>query len=124
MAGCKLRGYNTNTERELDVSGLRIIEPFNDYYTATVDFWTYRLLNKSSWYDDYVAHELQKMSKKIAVEMKNRICSGKDMVLVIAFLQELKEAWEACEIHEGTATWLSKKDPTGLAKAVVKARLP
>lgn len=56
------------------------------------------------------------MAKKIAVEMKDRIFSGKEQMSKIAFLQEFKSAWNACGIHKSAAIWLLKQylvDPAG-----------
>lgn len=75
MAGSKSRGYNLKLERELDVTGLRAIEPVNHHLTTTVDYRNNRLLNKSSHYDDDMAHKLDKIEKKISVQMKDRTFS-------------------------------------------------
>lgn len=62
------------------------------------------------------------MKEKIVVQMKDRIFSGKDTMSVMYFLQEFKSTCDACEIHEGTARWLSERFRTGPTEAEVKAR--
>lgn len=97
-------GKNTpKTAKELDVSGRRVIEPVNDRFTAVVDYWNYCLMKKSFCYDDDVAHELHKMVKKTAVQMKDHMVSGKTVTSVIAVLQDFKLACDARRTFEGTA---------------------
>lgn len=96
-------------EKELDVPGIKVIEPVNDHFEAEIDYQNYRLLKKTFRYDDNVAHELYKMAKKIAVYLKDRTFSGKELISVIAFLLEFKLACDACKMHESKAMWLLKK---------------
>lgn len=67
----KSRWYKTKPERELDVTCLWVIGPFNDRFTAALEYQTFCLLKKSSLYDKCVAHELYMMLKQIGVQMKN-----------------------------------------------------
>lgn len=53
-------------------------------------------------YDDDVVHELHKIAKKIAMQMKNPTFSGKDPMSLIVFLQEYKSACGSYRISEGT----------------------
>lgn len=76
-AGSKLRQYTLKPERELDVIGLKVVETINDRFVAAVDYRNYRLLKKWPRYEDDVTHKLHKMAKNIAMQMKDRILSGK-----------------------------------------------
>lgn len=83
----------------------------------------YRLLKKLFSYENDLAHQLQRMAKKIAVLMKNRTFSGRDPMSVIGFLQEIKSSFDACEIHESTVMWLFKQVLAVPAGAAVSARV-
>lgn len=74
---------------------LRVIEPANDRFAAAVEHLNYHVLEKLSCYNHDVTHELHNTAKKIAVQMEDSTFSGKDPVLVISFLPELKLASEA-----------------------------
>lgn len=60
------------------------------------------------------------MAKKIAVQMKNRIFSDEHLTSIVAFLQEFRSAWVACEIHNGAVMWMFKNVLTDLAETAVK----
>lgn len=60
MASSKSRRYTPQTERELNVPGLKVIGPVNDCFVATVDYRNYHLLKKPSGYAEDVAQELQR----------------------------------------------------------------
>lgn len=58
MASSKSRPYTSIQEKTLDVPGRKIIEPVIDRLTAAINNKKYRLLKKTSLYDDDVAHDL------------------------------------------------------------------
>lgn len=78
-----------------------VIKHVNKLFADAVDYRNYRLIKKSTRYEDDVANKLNKMTKKTAVQMKDRTVSAKDPVSIIAFLQNFKAACNACNIHEG-----------------------
>lgn len=55
--------------------------------------------------------------------MKARIFSGKDPVLIIAFLQYVKAAFGACDIQEGVAMGLFENYLSGPVKILMKAQV-
>lgn len=77
-------------ERDLDVPGVRVIQPVYDLVAVTVISQNYGIFNKSSCNGDSVAQELHKMAKKIVVQMKYCSFSEKDRMLEIDFLQKIK----------------------------------
>lgn len=100
--------------------GLRVSEPISDRFSAALDYQIYGLLKKLSGYDEDVIQQLEKLAKKIAVQMKDRIFSGKYLMSVVAFLQEFESACDARGIHEGDTVWLFKQFITGPSNAPVK----
>lgn len=62
---------------------------------------------------------------KVAVEIADKAFAGKGLVTIIAFLQNLKPAYNVSGIYEGAALFLFKKLLTGPARLVfeVKAEL-
>lgn len=107
----------------LDVSGPKVIEPVNDMFSAILGYRTYHLIKKSARYDADGANELHWMAKKTAIQMKDRMFSGKNSRSVIAFIQDFKYACDACKMYEGATVWLFKQFSTGLAEAAVKSRI-
>lgn len=68
------------------VPGPAVVRSVNKQLEDAVDYRNYRLSKKSSRYENEVANELNKMTKNIAVQMKNRSFSGKDSVSIITYL--------------------------------------
>lgn len=71
--------------KEQNASGLKVIEPVNDRFSAAVGYRNYHLLKKSFRYDDSIAHGLQKMAKNIAVQVKDFDFPWKEPIPVISF---------------------------------------
>lgn len=94
-AGKKLRQCTPKQEGELDVRVLKVIKPVNDPFIAVVNYHNYRLLPWLFGYGDEVAHELYKMVREIAVQMKDCSFFEKDRMQVIALLHEFKPACNA-----------------------------
>lgn len=74
-------------------------------------------------YDDDLAHELNNMTKKTAVQMMYGTVNGKDHMSVITFLQDLKAAYDACDIYDEAAMRLSRYYWSDLVKSVITARV-
>lgn len=56
------------------------------------------------------------MTRKAAIQMKDRIFNGKDSLSLIVFLQDSKAARDTCNIYERAAMWVCKHyigDPIG-----------
>lgn len=51
------------------------MEPVNDRFADAVNYLSYRLFKKSFRYNNGVAHEFQKMTKKITIQMKDHTFS-------------------------------------------------
>lgn len=88
--------YKYKPEKDLDVPGVEVLEPVDNCFAAAVNCQDYRLLKKSSRNDHIVVHKLHKMSKKLALQMKDRTLSRKNPKPVIAFLEEFKSPFVAC----------------------------
>lgn len=50
-----------------------------------------------------MASEVQKMRKKIAVQMKDKALNGQDSISLSNFLTEFKTVCDSTRIHEGAA---------------------
>lgn len=49
----------------MNLTTVKVIKPFNDCFTAVVDYQSYRLLKKTFRYDDNMIHELHKTAKTL-----------------------------------------------------------
>lgn len=94
-------GYILKTERGLNVICLKMIEAVNDRLAAAVDYRNYSVLNKSSSYDNNVAHKLRTMLKRFGVRMNDSTFSGRHQMSTITFLHELKCSPDRSSILEG-----------------------
>lgn len=112
--------YKSKPERELDVPGFKVIVPVNERLAAAVEYRYYLLLKKSSYFDDDATHERQNMAKKIVIQLKDGIFSGKNLMLIFAFLQELKSTCDVCRIHEHPAMCIFKQFLTCTVNAGVE----
>lgn len=70
------RPLNDISDDKTSPRACSIIKSVNELFADAVDYRNYRLIKKSAWYDDGIANELNKMAKKTAVQMKNRIFNG------------------------------------------------
>lgn len=90
----------TPRKRATSESILKVRAPLKERYQKAVDYQLYRLIHNSQWYDDDITSEMQKVHKKVAVQMKDQALNGKDSIYVINVLTELKQAYESSRIHE------------------------
>lgn len=71
----------------------------NDRYQMAVDYQSYHLICKLQRYWEDVVSEIQKMKKKVTVQMKDQVLNGQDSTSVIKFLTESKRAYDSSRIH-------------------------
>lgn len=62
--------------------------PVNERYRKTVNYCPNRLIHKSQPYVNDLAFKIQKIGKKVVVQMKHPVFSRKDSISVINFLTE------------------------------------
>lgn len=82
----------------MNIPSIKLIESGNNSFAATVDFGSYRVLSELYCYDIDVTIQLQKMAKKIAVQMKDRTLSRKYPTSLTTILQKIKFAGDASEM--------------------------
>lgn len=80
----KVNKYN-RVDQPLNVPGLAVIRPVNKLFANVVYHRSYRLIKKSTRYENDVADELSKITKETAVQMKDRNFPGNDSVSIIFF---------------------------------------
>lgn len=86
-------------KQEHFVSNRTVLVQVIERYQKANDYCSYRLIQKYQRCDDEVASELQKMRKKLAVQIKDQTFNRKDLISVINLLTEFKQG----EIsHEST----------------------
>lgn len=74
----------------------------NELFADAFDYRNYRVMKKSTRYDEDVGNELKKITKKTDIQVK-------DPVSLIAFLQDSIAAYNACNIHDGAAMCLFRR---------------
>lgn len=107
----------------MEVQGFKVLNSMSDQFTDAVDYHQYWVSKTSTSYDDDVARELRCITKKVALQMKDSTFDRRDPVLIIAFLNDFKDSYDAYKIDKGTAFWILKHFLTGPVKFVIKAQV-
>lgn len=76
-----------------DVTDVTVIRSVNKLFADAIDLRSYRLTEKSAWYDDDVDNEVNKMMKKTNVQLKDGTFNGRDRLSIIAFYRS--SSWHA-----------------------------
>lgn len=110
--------------------GIAVIEPVNKLFVDAVDYQSSRLIITLTWYDDHIANELNKMTKKTVVLMKVQILNGRDQCLQFPFFRtsrkhemykmSMKEIW----YEYSTTTSAAQSDPSSRRTLRYQPRLP
>lgn len=61
-----------------DVPAMTVIKPVSELFANSLDYRNYNLIRKSTCYEENVTNELNKLTKKTAVQTKDRTFSGTD----------------------------------------------
>lgn len=69
-----------------------------------------------------MVNDINRMTRNTTVQMKDLTSNCKDLVSMIAFLQDFEAACDAFHIHKSTKKWLFKRELNGSVKYVIKAR--
>lgn len=90
------------------VPGMVIVKPVCELFTRAVDYRSYHLIKKWTWYNSDLVNEVNKLTKKTNVRMKDQTLNRKDPVSIIAYRQNFKATCNASSKHEGMAILLLK----------------
>lgn len=93
--------FANKSKYQSNAPGITVIKQENELFANAVDYRNYLLIIMSARYEDVVANELNNMTKKTAVQMKNWTFNGKDPVSIAAFPQDFKAARNVYIIHKG-----------------------
>lgn len=69
--------YNHRVDQLSEAPRLTVIRPVKKLFSNAFDYQSYRLIKKFSRYDHDTANKVSKMTKKIAVQIKNETISDK-----------------------------------------------
>lgn len=103
---------------------LKCIEAVNNLFRKAVECRTHRLIKGSARSDHSVAHEPHHVANMTAVQMKEKMFSGKNRIPIFAFSQDFKSACDACGVHKRAALWLYMRSLTRFTEAAVKFSVP
>lgn len=81
-------------KRDVSKTSFEILVPANKRYEKAVDYRSYHLIQKSQRYENDVPSKIQKMRKKVAVQMESQSINSKDFISVINFVTEVKQAYD------------------------------
>lgn len=110
-------------KRSNSVSGLKVLVPANQRNCTAVEYRLQKLIRRSQRYEDYFTSEMQKIRKKVAMQMKDQVFSGKDLISAINYLTEFKRECDSSRIPERAAVWLFRDFINERALAANEARM-
>lgn len=102
---------------------MTLINPVSELLIECVDYRNYPFIQKSALSDYDEANELDKMTKRTAVQTRGRSFSGNEPLSIITFLQDFKTSRNVCSIHDRAAMSLFKCYSIGSVKFVITPRV-
>lgn len=75
--------FTNKTEYSWNFSAIPVIKPVNKLFADSVDNWNYHFIQNLACYDGSVGNEQNEMTRKTAVQMKDRAFNGKDDVFIM-----------------------------------------
>lgn len=81
-------------------SGLKVLLPVHESYQKAANLNYYHLTHKSVTTDDDVASGMQNMRKKIAIQVKTKAISRKELIYAIKSLTKFKKHANPTEFTE------------------------
>ena len=107
-------------EREDNLKRLRPVHPL---YKKSVDYRTYRLVQRSPEYTVKMETKTAKTQQRVEIRMQKQVFSGSDPIAILNFLKTFKDACDGSNVNEGAAMWLFQYFLTPTAKTLVTQRL-
>lgn len=104
-------------------AGLNVLAPVSERYQKAVDYRCYRLIHKSQRHDDDVASEIQKMHRKVAVQVKEQAFNSKESISVKNFSTKFRLACDSSRCYEDAAVWHFREFMNGPALPAIKVWL-
>lgn len=71
-----------------------------------MEYHSYRLIQKYRLFDEDISSEMQKMCKKVTVQIKDEVFNGKDKILLINCFTDSKLVCDSLRKHKGATVWL------------------
>ena len=97
-------------------------KPLNELFRKAVSYKTYRLRNRNGSVDmDTI--RIDKLHRKLKVQMGSNTFDGSDPISVLGFLERFKTACNHNFVHEDAAIWLFQFFLEGQAHAMLQSRL-
>lgn len=78
-------GRKNRVDKSSGVPSVATIRSVNKLFADAFKNQTDRLIQKSNWYDDNIASDLNNMNKKTAVQLQDRTFSGNDPCRLLPF---------------------------------------
>lgn len=93
-----------------------VIQPDNAYLGTAMGYHSYRMADRSQYYDDGVARHIAKMGRRLKVQLKSQMFDGSDPITILSFLPAFQMTSDKNRVHEGADMWLFhffRKKPAG-----------
>lgn len=98
-----ITAFANKTEQQLDSPGIAVMKPVSDLCTDTVDYRNCHIIQKFPLCKDKVANEINMMTRKASIQIKERIFDVKHPLSIVAFFEDFMAACIAFQTHEGAA---------------------
>lgn len=70
-----------------------VLVPVSNRNFVAVDYSSYRLIQNSKRFDEDIVSEIQSVCEKVAVQVKEQDCNGKDRILVMSYLTKFEDLY-------------------------------
>lgn len=100
---------------------MTVVKAVKGLFIRAVHYCNYFLSKKSTKYHVETASVSNKMTEKIAVQMKDQGFNGKYIVSIITFLQVYKAGCGACNIYEDAVVWPFEYYPNDPVESIFRA---
>lgn len=85
---------------------MKVSGPIQKLFPKAVYYCIYQLKNESWRYNSKIASKVAKLVKKLRFQLKETDVDEMDLISVLVFLKELRDACISIGIHKREATWL------------------
>lgn len=85
-----------------------VLESVTTNYWTALDYYSYRLSDRSQNFPDDVESHISKMARRPEVQLKEWMLDGSDPIGILGFLPTLQKACNTIQIYKGLAMLLSR----------------
>lgn len=102
---------------------IKVSRPMEESFAKAVSYRTYRLKDKSQWYNSKISSKVAKLAKKVRSQLKKTDFDEMDSISILAFLKEFCDACDSIGINERVSMRLVSRYMKRPASSSLEAHL-